>query len=926
MNPANPPSQADINQEVSALIEALHDVEQRLAELTAGEVDTVADRSGQPFVLRRSQEHLRATEAAKQIAILNALPAYIALLDTQGVIISVNEAWRQFGPASAIQGPGYDIGLNYPEICDSAPGDRLSAPKQAAGGIRLVLAGRVKSFSLEYPCHSPAGQRWFLLRVTPLVVDQPNGAIVMHLDVTAERQVKETLHASEARFRQMAENIRDVFFLMEAAGNRIAYVSPAYEEIWGRSCESLYADPDSWSTAIHPEDRAAIYESYNKQKPTGKFELEYRIVRPDGSLRWIEARGFPVHDDADNLVRIAGIAKDITQRKEAENRIAYLNRVYAMLSGINTLIVRATGRDELFREACRIAVDAGGFHMCLLGIVEPHTMALVPVASAGKDEQLLAAVKDILPASKDAPATPAARVIKEQKAVVSNDLENDAVVASSRQYVASGVRSMAVLPLIVEEKTIGVLALYAGEIEFFQDEELKLLTELASDIAFAMDHIKKQEQLDYLAYYDVLTGLANRVLFHERLEQGVVNAGQQGSNLALVLLDIERFKIINDTLGRRVGDALLKAVAARMADFATAPGQLGRLDADHFAIMLPQFQTEEQLAHLVEHRIAEIFGPAFQVGAFEFRLSAKFGIAMFPADGANADTLLKNAEAALRKAKTSGERYLFYTQTMNARVAEKLTLENHLRQALENREFVLYYQPKVNLVNGKITSAEALIRWNDPRMGLVQPDQFIPILEETGLIYEVGRWAVHQAIEDYLRWRSAGLPAVRIAVNVSPLQLRHRGFIGEIEQAIGIDTQAAAGLELELTESLIMKNVKHSIESLKAIRTLGVTIAIDDFGTGFSSLSYLAKLPVDTLKIDRSFVIDMTAGPEGLALVSTIINLAHSLKLKVVAEGVETEEQSRLLGLLNCDEMQGYLFSKPVPGDIFESRFLSRLA
>jgi EAL domain-containing protein (putative c-di-GMP-specific phosphodiesterase class I) len=285
--------------------------------------------------------------------------------------------------------------------------------------------------------------------------------------------------------------------------------------------------------------------------------------------------------------------------------------------------------------------------------------------------------------------------------------------------------------------------------------------------------------------------------------------------------------------------------------------------------------------------------------------------------------LFRNAEAALKKAKASGNRYLFYTQKMTEAMAGKLTLENQLRQALDKEEFVLHYQPKVNLQSGKLTSAEALIRWNDPRTGLVPPGRFIPILEETGLIFEVGRWALRKAIEDYLRWHTAGLAPVRIAVNVSPLQLRNHGFIAEIEQAIGIDPQAAAGLELEITESMIMEDVKHSIATLQAIRAMGITIAIDDFGTGFSSLGYLSKLPVDTLKIDRSFVTDMTVAPEGLALVSTFINLAHSLKLKVVAEGVETEEQSRLLQLLSCDEMQGSLFSQPVPSEIFESRFLT---
>jgi EAL domain-containing protein (putative c-di-GMP-specific phosphodiesterase class I) len=255
-------------------------------------------------------------------------------------------------------------------------------------------------------------------------------------------------------------------------------------------------------------------------------------------------------------------------------------------------------------------------------------------------------------------------------------------------------------------------------------------------------------------------------------------------------------------------------------------------------------------------------------------------------------------------------------------VAGKLALENQLRRAIDNEEFVLHYQPKVNLGSGKVTSAEALIRWNNPNTGLVPPGEFIPILEETGLIHEVGRWAMRKVIEDNLRWRASGLPVARIAVNVSPLQLRNINFLGEIEQAIAIGAHAAAGLELEITESVFMDDLEHNIASLNAIRAMGITIAIDDFGTGFSSLSYLAQLPVDTLKIDRAFVIEMTASPEGLALVSSIVHLAHSLNLKVVAEGVETKEQSHLLRLLQCDEMQGFLFSKPVPCEVFEAKFL----
>jgi EAL domain-containing protein (putative c-di-GMP-specific phosphodiesterase class I) len=314
----------------------------------------------------------------------------------------------------------------------------------------------------------------------------------------------------------------------------------------------------------------------------------------------------------------------------------------------------------------------------------------------------------------------------------------------------------------------------------------------------------------------------------------------------------------------------------------------------------------------------------FQVNGDAFHVGAKIGVAMFPDDGAGADALLKNAEAALKKAKMSGERYLFYAQRMTDTVVGRFTLEFHLHEALDKGEFVLHYQPKVNLLSGELTGAEALLRWNDPRTGLVPPTKFIPLLEETGLIYAVGRWVLQRAIDDYLRWRAAGLEVMRIAVNVSPLQLRNRGFIAELKQAVSINNYAAAGLELEITEGVIMEDIGHSIASLRAIRSMGVSVAIDDFGTGFSSLSYLSKLPADTLKIDRSFVNDMTAGTAGRALVSTIIGLAHALELKVVAEGVETEEQANMLRLLNCDEMQGYLCSKPLPCGIFETRYLRR--
>jgi diguanylate cyclase (GGDEF)-like protein/PAS domain S-box-containing protein len=679
-----------------------------------------------------------------------------------------------------------------------------------------------------------------------------------------------------------------------------------------------------FSDFTYPEDTDRDLNQFTEliEGKISSYSMEKRYVHKNGNLVWANLFVTTLRDENGLPRDVIGMAEDITERKEAQQRIAYLNRVYAVLSGINTLIVHVSNRDELFSEACRIATDDGGFRMAMITIVDRSTLNLVPVASAGKDAALLSTIKSILSSSESAPKTMSARAIREKKAVVSNASQSDPQVLFSAKYAESGVRSMAVFPLIVADEAVGVLGLYASEIEFFQEEELKLLRQLAGDIGFAIDHIAKQERLNYLAYYDVLTGLANRTLFLDRLAQYKRSAINGGYKLALFVIDLERFKNFNDSLGRLAGDALLRHVAEWLMRKVGNANLIARVGADQFAVVLPEVKQGGDVARLLDKWMEAFLGHPFRLNDAGFRIAAKVGVALFPGDGADADILFTNAEAALKKAKSSGERYLFYTQKMTEMVAGKLTLENQLRLALDKEEFVLHYQPKVNFVSGKLTGAEALIRWNDPRTGLVPPSRFIPILEETGMIHEVGRWALRQAIADYLRWRSAGLAAVRIAVNVSPLQLRNRGFIAEVKQAIGVDAIAAAGLELEITESVIMEDVAHSIASLKAIRAMGVSIAIDDFGTGFSSLSYLAKLPVDTLKIDRSFVIDMTAGPEGLAVVSTIINLAHSLKLKVVAEGVETDEQLRLLRLLRCNEMQGYLFSKPVPSEIFETRFL----
>jgi diguanylate cyclase (GGDEF)-like protein/PAS domain S-box-containing protein len=773
----------------------------------------------------------------------------------------------------------------------------------------------------------PVDRAELWLRVRNLLRLKALGDFFQDHSQILEKQVQErtdSLHTSELRFRQMADNIRDVFLLIDVVNGRILYVSPAYEEIWGRSCESLYADPQSWSEAVHPDDRAVTLDAFKAGVAVGSFQLKYRIVRPDGKIRWIEARAFPVHDEAGKYVRITGVAEDITERKVAEDQIAFLSRVHAVLSGINSLIVRVTDRKELFAESCRIAVEAGGFRMAWIGIVDQDAMKIVPVGSSGVDDEFMGAIKErfALGGGGSLGSSIAAQTITEKKPFIVNNLITHPTVVFGKKYIESGIGAMAIFPLIVSNEAVGVFALYAGELDFFQEAELKLLTELSDDIAFAIDHIGKQEKLSYLAYYDVVTGLANRSLFHNRLAQSLQARGGEQRLIATVLLDLERFRQVSETLGRSTGDQLLREVGSRLQN---ANDTAARIGGDVFGLILRGARTAAEVNRALESIVAACFTEPFTLGGEDVRVVCRAGVAVYPGDGADADALLLNAEAALRRSKSSANRIVFYAAEMNDRVAEALATETRLRRAIKRQEFVLHYQPKVALANGRITGVEALIRWQDGDRGLVPPVDFIPVLEETGMIVEVGRWVVEQAFVDLRAWSAHGISLPRVAVNVSAIQLQNKDFVDRMVAEILRGGNVPGWLEVEITESVVMSNIEDGIRKLSILRGMGVTVAMDDFGTGYSSLSYLGKLPLDALKIDRSFVSRMTESKEDASIVSTIIALAHGLNLKVVAEGVETEEQSNMLKLLGCDEAQGYLFSRPLPAERMEALLRERM-
>jgi diguanylate cyclase (GGDEF)-like protein len=460
-------------------------------------------------------------------------------------------------------------------------------------------------------------------------------------------------------------------------------------------------------------------------------------------------------------------------------------------------------------------------------------------------------------------------------------------------------------------ETAGLLLLYSSVAGCFDDAEMRLLEELAGDISFGLEHIEKEREVHYLAYYDPLTGLANRRLFQETLATLAEASRRGAAKLAVMVIDIRGFHVVNDNLGRHAGDALLKLVAQRLRESLTPSDTLGRIGGDQFGIILGDIAHDTQMAGAMA-RIFGALGAAFEVGGQQVRILVKAGASVFPTptDGDSADALLTNAEAALKKAKATPETLFFYAPHLNAAIANRVSLENALSRAVEAREFRLLYQPKVSLRTGKTTSLEALLYWDDAGRGLVSPTRFIPVLEDTGMILAVGRWVIAQAMSDLRGLHARGLDGLRMAVNVSPLQFRQRDFPGYLTEAAG---SAADGLDIEITESVMMDDIDGCVAVLWKLREMGIGVALDDFGTGFSSLSYVARLPATTLKIDKSFVADMPANSGRRAIVSTVISLAHGLGMNVVAEGVETEPQARVLRELGCDEMQGYLHSRPLP-------------
>jgi diguanylate cyclase (GGDEF)-like protein len=476
------------------------------------------------------------------------------------------------------------------------------------------------------------------------------------------------------------------------------------------------------------------------------------------------------------------------------------------------------------------------------------------------------------------------------------------------------------IPIIVltgnDDQTVALSAVKTGAQDYLVKGKLdrELLTR---SMHYSIERKHYQLQIEHQANYDALTGLPNRSLLYDRLKQAVY-AQRMVRAVAVVFLDLDHFKFVNDSLGHTTGDKLLKDMGERLRLVLRDGDTVARLGGDEFVLILND-QTHDDVIFRAMQRINAKLNEPFVIDGKELYVTCSAGISLCPQDGTDVETLLKNADAAMYRAKEHGRNnFQFYTSEMNSMVNERLALENSLRRALERKEFVLHYQSKVDVNTGAIVGAEALLRWNHPERGLMLPDLFVPLAEETGLIVHIGEWVLREACTQNQAWRKEGLPPITVSVNVSARQFRQNILVNSVSRILAETGLDPLSLEMELTESMIMHNADAVVATLRQLTALGVQLSVDDFGTGYSSLSYLKNLPIDTLKIDQSFVRDIVAGaPDHRVLARAIISIGHSLDLKVVAEGVETEAQLEYLRKHGCDEVQGYYFSRPVPPEEF---------
>jgi diguanylate cyclase (GGDEF)-like protein len=597
--------------------------------------------------------------------------------------------------------------------------------------------------------------------------------------------------------------------------------------------------------------------------------------------------------------------RDITERKQTEILRAEQSRVLEMIATSTPLeevldsLLRLIESQFAGTKGSILLLDEDGLHL-------RHGAA--PQLPASYTQAI-----DGIPIGHRAGSFGAA-IYRRERVIVTDILGDPSWSDYCALATRHGLRACWSTPILSHEgKVLGSFALYSSDVHEPSVAEMELVDGATRIAGIAIERKRTEDRIRYMAHHDALTGLPNRTLLEDRLEQSLLHAQRYGRQVTVVFIDLDNFKLVNDSLGHTAGDELLKTVADRMMQCVRRIDTVVRLGGDEFVIVMSDQPDPNESVTATLKRLRDTIAQPVHIGGQKLQVTCSMGLATYPENGLSPDTILRNADAAMYRAKELGRNnYQFYTAEMNLKVHEKLALQEGLRNALEGNEFLVMYQPQVDLKSGRIFGVEALIRWNHPTLGMVFPGTFIPLAEETGLIVPIGDWVLRTACKQNKAWQNAGMPPISVSVNVSAHQFQDAELISKVTHALQESGLEARYLELEMTESLIMLDVQRAIKTMRELEAMGVQLSIDDFGTGYSSLSALKSFPIVRLKIDQSFVRHISTDQDDQAIATAVISLGHQLRLKVIAEGVETDEQLAFLRDNGCDEMQGYHFSEPV--------------
>lgn len=846
-----------------------------------------------------------------------------ALFDRHCHFIRVNDNFAQIFGKQALDFKGH----HYSELLPDENPQYLTLRKMLEQTIQSGRRERLTGYP-HHPANVADTTYWDWL-TEPMTGAEGGTELVLltAIEVTDLKRAEEDLRRSESLYQTvvtvMAEGV-----ICQSADGKITAINPAAAHILGRSSEEMLTRSSTspgWNT-VYPDGSPFLPDDYPSAIAlrTGKpqYNTIMGLTRPDGERIWISLNSQPITDATEtDAVAVVTTLHNITQQKLAEATQQRLNRALRLLSQCNQILIHADNEQKLLEDICRLIVESGGYLMTWVGYAEHDAYQSVrPVAEFGYGENYLHDIR-ISWGDNENGRGPTGVSIRNGRTSVNQDyLINPQMLPWREAAVQRGFQSSISLPLKEGASAFGALAIYSKDPYCFSPEEVQLLEELADDLAFGIctlrAHARRktvEEQLAFLAHHDPLTHLPNRMLLREKFETEV--RAHHGRPIAMLFLDLDGFKEINDSLGHGVGDELLVSVVARLQHCLDENILLSREGGDEFVVLLPLAQHREQ-AVVVAEKMLEAARESFQVGSNTIHTSFSIGISVYPQDGLDFDTLRKNADIALYRAKEGGRNnYRYFTEQMNVAAKRRMQLQTDLHSALRHQDFRLEYQPQVNIADGRIIGMEALLRWHHADGEVIPPNHFIPVAEQSGLIIPIGTWVLEQACRQAAQWQAQGLPELIIAVNLSAVQFRHGNIVETVAQALANSGLASHQLELELTESILLQDTETSIKTLHTLNEIGVKLSIDDFGTGYSSLAYLKRLAVDKLKIDQSFVRDLTDDPDNQEIVRAIIQLGHILKLEIIAEGVETEGQRTCLSHFGCDQIQGYLISKPLPAE-----------